>query len=346
MRRYNETRDSSGELLRMVIPMMSAHRAGLHPASYAAWYEYAAGINQPLKEAIDQLLASNQTLDDPIIYQLHDRFIAGEAENGTEKLRHELQRMITEISGHAANAGEQAKAYTQSLDRFSEVLRPDAKPAQLQDAVNSMLEDTGEMRSKAGALQDQLEQNAREIENLRSELQRARSEALTDPLTGIANRRGLEQAVADIEAAGADGLSGCSLLALDIDHFKKCNDTYGHLFGDKVIRTVAQILQGNVKGRDLPARIGGEEFVALLPDTPLKGACVLAERIRTTIAAGRIRRNNGELIGNITLSIGVAHYQAGESLKAFLERADQALYAAKNSGRNRVSIYGNIPEPA
>lgn len=107
-----------------------------------------------------------------------------------------------------------------------------------------------------------------------------------------------------------------------------------------MIRTVAQILQGNVKGRDLPARIGGEEFVALLPDTPLQGACVLAERIRTTIAAGRVRRNNGELIGNITLSIGVAHHQAGETLKAFLERADQALYAAKNSGRNRVSVYG------
>lgn len=104
MRRYNETRDSSGELLRMVIPMMSAHQAGLHPVSYAAWYEYAAGINQPLKDAIDLLLASNQSLDDPIIYQLHDRFIAGENENGTEKLRHELQRMISEISGHAPTA--------------------------------------------------------------------------------------------------------------------------------------------------------------------------------------------------------------------------------------------------
>ncbi|MGE0558560.1 MAG: GGDEF domain-containing protein [Burkholderiales bacterium] len=346
MRRYNESRENSGELLRMIIPMMSAHKAGLHPVSYAAWYEYAAGINPPLKEAIDRMLTAKQTLDDEAVYQLHERFIAGTSDTGTEKLRHELQRLISEISGQAATTGEQARAYTLSLDRFSQVLRPDAKPAQLRDAVNSMIEDTGEMRSKAGALQERLEQNAREIESLRSELQRVRSEAMTDPLTGIANRRGLEQAVADIRASGSGGLAGCSLLALDIDHFKKCNDSYGHLFGDKVIRTVAQILQANVKGRDLPARIGGEEFVVLLPATPLDGACVLAERIRSTIAAGRIRRNNGELIGNITLSIGVAHYRNDETLKDFLERADQALYDAKNGGRNRVSIFSAVTATA
>jgi diguanylate cyclase len=338
VRRYNESRESSSELLRMVIPMMSAHKAGMHPVSYATWYEYAAGINQPLKKAIDLLLTSSQSIDDTAVYQIHDRYIAGESEAGTEKLRLELTRMISEISDHAGNAGEQTKAYTISLDRFSEVLHPETKPAQLQDAVSWMRKDTGGMRLMADALQQKLEQNALEIETLRRELQYARSEALNDPLTGIANRRGLEKAVADIEAAGAAGLSGCSLLALDIDHFKKCNDTYGHLFGDKVIHAVARILKGNVKGRDLPARIGGEEFVILLPDTPLQGACILAEHIRSTIATGQIRRNNGELVGNITLSIGVTHYRAGETLKAFLERADQALYAAKNSGRNRVSV--------
>jgi len=338
MRRYEESRECSSELLRMVIPLMSAHKAGMHPVSYATWYEYAAGINPPLKKAIDLLLESRQPIDDTAVYRIHDRHIAGESEASTEKLREELTRMISEMSDHAANAGEQTRAYTTSLDRFSELLRPDAKPAQLQDAVTWMREDTGDMRSMAGALQQQLDQNAHEIETLRRELQYARSEAMTDPLTGIANRRGLEKAVADIAAAGENGLSGCSLLALDIDHFKKCNDSYGHLFGDKVIRAVARILKGNVKGRDVPARIGGEEFAVLLPETPLQGACVLAEHIRSTIATGRIRRNNGELVGNITLSIGVAHHRAGESLDTFLERADQALYAAKHGGRNRISV--------
>jgi diguanylate cyclase len=125
---------------------------------------------------------------------------------------------------------------------------------------------------------------------------------------------------------------------LDIDHFKKCNDTYGHLFGDKVIRRVAQVITKNVKGQDLPARIGGEEFAILLPDTPVAGALALAERIRMAVERGRIKRGDGaEAVGNITISLGVAEYAPGETLEAFILRADQALYASKAGGRNRVT---------
>ena len=117
------------------------------------------------------------------------------------------------------------------------------------------------------------------------------------------------------------------------------HDTYGHVFGDQVLRVVAQVLGANVKGQDTAARIGGEEFAILLPATPLAGAQVLAGRIRATIAASSIRRQGKhEVIERVTASFGVAHLKPGESAVALVERADAALYAAKAAGRNRVTV--------
>ncbi len=123
----------------------------------------------------------------------------------------------------------------------------------------------------------------------------------------------------------------------DIDFFKKINDTYGHLLGDKVIRAVAQVIHANVKGRDIAARVGGEEFAVLLPETTVTGAKALAEQIRTAVARGRIHRGDrDEQIGGVTLSIGVAMAEPEEALEALIGRADAALYEAKRTGRNRV----------
>jgi len=135
------------------------------------------------------------------------------------------------------------------------------------------------------------------------------------------------------------GLAGAALVLADIDHFKTVNDTHGHLIGDKVIRAVAHVLSTNIKGRDIAVRIGGEEFALLLPETSLSGAASLAEKLRELVAQGRIRRNDGEeQVGHVTLSLGVAAAEDGDSLEALIERTDAALYAAKRGGRNRVTV--------
>ena len=169
-------------------------------------------------------------------------------------------------------------------------------------------------------------------------LRRAQSEALLDSLTGLKNRRGLERAVEDLLREPA-GLVGSALLLADIDHFKVVNDTYGHVLGDKVIRAVAHVLRSTLKGRDVAARLGGEEFAVLLPQTSLSGAAVVAEQIRGTVAQGRILRPDGtESIGQVTLSVGVALARPGDTLEMLLERADTAMYTAKRAGRNRISV--------
>ena len=122
------------------------------------------------------------------------------------------------------------------------------------------------------------------------------------------------------------------------------NDTYGHVLGDKVIRAVAHVLRSSIKGRDVAARLGGEEFAVLLPQTSLLGAAALAEQIRRTVEQGRICRPDGdESIGQVTLSVGVAAAKPGDTLEALLERADAAMYTAKRAGRNRVSVAGEQP---
>jgi diguanylate cyclase len=129
------------------------------------------------------------------------------------------------------------------------------------------------------------------------------------------------------------------VLMIDIDHFKKINDTYGHLVGDKVIRFVADTLKKQVKGKDTVARFGGEEYVILLPETTLSGALSVAENIRSAIEKTRIKRlETDEAISQVMVSIGVARYLPGESTDQLLDRADAALYTSKSKGRNRITI--------
>ena len=182
------------------------------------------------------------------------------------------------------------------------------------------------------------EAKSREITLLQEELEQERKRASTDPLTGLANRRAFTEALTHAsQTTGAPG--ELTLLMADIDHFKRINDTHGHLIGDRVIRFLAQVLQQNTKGKDLAARYGGEEFIVMLTNTGLRGAEVVAEAIRAAVADAKlVRSDNKQPLGQITVSLGVASYHPGEDPLETINRADQALYKSKQSGRNRVAV--------
>ena len=168
--------------------------------------------------------------------------------------------------------------------------------------------------------------------------QRLMDEALKDPLTQLYNRRGLEQRMEALmhRPGGAPSLQ--TWVMLDIDFFKLVNDTYGHDGGDAVLRSVAAALQSTAREGDILARIGGEEFVLLLPDAKADAAVQLAERLRASVAALVVEIGGREV--RVTVSLGVAEQPPGESWVASLERADSALYRAKQTGRNRVVVSG------
>lgn len=202
-----------------------------------------------------------------------------------------------------------------------------------------MPHDMREMRGAIVALRAQLEQSSREAQCLKEEVMRAREEALVDTLRGLTNRPGFELALMTCANQAQPGVPGPCSMMVDIDRFKRINDTYGHLSGDKVLRGIGHALESDVKGKYTAARYGGEEFSVLLPETPLSGAAGLAETLRTVIANGRVKRlDSDEKTGNITVSIGVTTYRVGELVTEFVGRADQALYASKAQGRNRVSV--------
>nr|WP_255714570.1 GGDEF domain-containing protein [Pelagibacterium xiamenense] len=168
---------------------------------------------------------------------------------------------------------------------------------------------------------------------------------MLDPLTKIPNRKCFdEQLDLELESATRDEKQLC-LLLLDIDRFKAFNDTYGHLTGDQVLRLVAQVLKANLKGRDMPSRFGGEEFVAILPETELNGAITIANMIRSAVQAKELlKRSTNEKLGRITLSVGVAQWRRGEKAAQLIERADKCLYAAKSGGRNQVVSERELPD--
>ena len=186
-------------------------------------------------------------------------------------------------------------------------------------------------------LEDKLEKSAGQVKNLQETLDNARKEALTDGLTGIANRKCFDEEIENkINDAHNEDHKLC-LLVIDIDYFKKFNDNYGHQVGDQVLKLVANTLVNGIKGRDLAARYGGEEFAILLPETPLNAAGKVADGLRIRIANKEIiNRATDTNMGQITISVGVAEYQPGEPIEEWIERADKALYKAKDQGRNQV----------
>lgn len=338
--RYLENKERSTEILRLALPLMARQLAAFHPLSYALWYEHCAGMNPDLSKVLDGRLTSNSALSEADVWRLYAQHIAARDMESFERLQLQLRNLLEDTAQSAAAASVQATEFGQSLQTHAKVLATPLDPEKVREVVADMLQDTQKMQAVTTDLSTKLQASTKEVNTLTESLRRAQSEALLDSLTGLKNRRGLERAVEDL-LRDPPGLLGTALLLADIDHFKVVNDTYGHVLGDKVIRAVAHVLRSSIKGRDVAARLGGEEFAVLLPQTTIKGAAAVAEQIRGTVAQGRICRPDGnESIGQVTLSVGVAVAMPGDTLEALLERADAAMYTAKRAGRNQISLAG------
>jgi diguanylate cyclase len=338
--KYSQDKHESGEILRLCIQKMAGHLAAFTPLNYAVWYEHLAGVNPELSAALNKLLDSGQKLDNAAIDKLHLQFISNTEQKAEQAFREGMKQLLGRIASYAEQADQQASEFGDNLQSYNNALRPDIELSQLEALIGNMSQDTGKIRGSMQTLQSQLEASQQEVEKLNQELRSARGQALNDPLTGINNRRGFEARFREIIDTPGAIEKGLCLLMLDIDHFKKVNDTFGHLFGDKVIQAAAAMLKSKVKGQDVVARLGGEEFAVLLPETNVTGAFVVAEQIRQGFEKSKIRRQDAqEPIGGITISIGIASFSG--DLTTMLDQADQALYHSKQNGRNRSSVFGS-----
>jgi diguanylate cyclase len=310
------------------------------PPSFALWYAYAAAQNPRINQQINDLLAGNAELSVAAIDRICEEHLSPLSFlPRLEKVGDDLATEVDHIVDLVEAATGSAAAYRADLTHADRELgRPVDRDA-IRKIVQTLVQSTSEMEYRNSTLETALKVSKQVIEDLKKDVDRIRGESLRDPLTSLSNRSHFEQTLAQSIAtlSGAAEQTSFSMLLIDIDHFKKFNDTHGHQIGDDVLRLIAQGLKESVNGRALAARYGGEEFAVLLPDSDLDGAKVVAEDIRTAISRKVLRkRSTGETLGRVTVSIGAAEYQRPEDLDEFVHRVDRLLYAAKQTGRNVV----------
>ena len=325
------------------LELLERHRLQPTPEAYRVWFSYLSDTNPDLTQEIRHLLDRGEPIDDARSNELFERFF------GTLKEERQLQRtglrlgeLATQLIREVGGISEGTARYGSVLSQARQDVAGSASAQEVERLLNSIIGETSRMQEHVQRVETLLVESTGRIEDMRRDLQVAWREARTDSLTALANRKHFDLAVRTAAAQALEQETPVCLMMADVDHFKAFNDSHGHLMGDHVLRLVASIIRSNIKGKDLAARYGGEEFAVILPATQLQDAAILAKQLCHSIATRQIQlKQSRQTLGRVTVSLGVAEYRAGEPVDSWIDRADEALYEAKRSGRNRV-----VTEPA
>jgi len=338
-----ESTEESKNYVRLALPLMSKHNIPITPINYTVYYNYVSGENSELSKAVDTIIEKELTIDDEKIKNLYSQFCTGKEEAGLRNLRNDLQQILTTILGEITGFTGQTEKFESLVTNSVAKLSDDASAQQIKDVVNRIIVETKKIGGFGNTIQHKLKETTDELEAIKKEFEKAKNEALVDFLTGIPNRKAFDKKLAVCIDETISNNEDLCLLVIDIDYFKRFNDNFGHIIGDEVLKIVARNVKDIVRGRDFFARFGGEEFVVILPQTPLSGAKTVAENIRNFFDRTKLKLvSTSKDLGKVTVSIGAAIYRYGEPIKEFIDRSDQALYFAKNTGRNRVASESDV----
>lgn len=273
----------------------------------------------------------------------HTRRQQGRLREERERARDALKLLIGQMLAELSELGTQTGRFHESVGRYADVIEQADSLESLAGAVREMVEESRSVQSLVQQAQARLESEhskadelTRRVGELESELQRLSQEVSTDQLTQIANRRGLIAAF-DMERGRVEREGGVlSVGLLDIDNFKRLNDELGHSAGDVALKSLAAVVSQTLRPTDMVARYGGEEFVVLLPNTPVEEGQQILTRLQRSLSGGLFMHEQKQVF--VTFSAGVTAYRLEERIEDALERADQALYEAKRTGKNRTCI--------
>lgn len=309
------------------------------PIAFEVWYVYFSGQSPEIKRAIDVLIDNNYQITADRCSELFQRYLSQDRdEEIVVRTGNEINETIRTVTGAVKNVRNATTNYTGKLGTISARIDAAGDNVTLKSIMADIITDTETMMIQNEHLEQELDKSSAVMEELQRNLESVKREAMTDGLTGLANRKAFDSEIMRVRAQCADDNKTFSLLMMDIDHFKGFNDNFGHQIGDQVLRLVAQTLTDGVKGRDIAARYGGEEFAILLPDTSLKSALIVGDALRKAVETKEvINRSTGEKLSKITISAGAAEYHGNEDLETLIDRADSALYTAKHNGRNQVA---------
>ena len=315
---------------------MSQQRVPPTPNNFHTWFKYTLGTSSDLKRAIDILVGNKRKFDAATNHALFTTYVGADTADDTDvnNVSQQLHSVMASAKRFLTVAIADNRSQIRAIGDVADRSEAGVDPKLL---VENLMNELAKAATRAAKLEASFVESTRELDTIRDSLNKSEERAKTDTLTGLPNRRALDEFFRSVQIAAMEKGEPLSVLLIDIDHFKTFNDNFGHGVGDQVLRLMANVLRERVRENDLPARYGGEELIAVLPGADLATCEAVAERIRSSISECRItRRSTGEILPSITVSIGVGQFQLGESMADLIERCDRALYLAKRTGRNRV----------
>lgn len=322
--------------LKQTVPLLVKHKISAVPTNYALWYTYVSNGSPQLNEQLDAVIESKLPMSELKAKDLYRNYVSDTEEVTAWDLRQSLEGMMIELSqtlkDTKSDTQEYKKVMDTCIDDLSKVEKEGWSVEEVLGLVRNMVKESQNIRQSTISFNGALAKAEKEISRLKSQLHASQQEAMYDALTGLCNRRYF-----DSEISSKLVMDKLSLCIIDIDHFKKINDNYGHQMGDLVLKAVAKKLQSCCRDNAQVFRYGGEEFAVIMPDFDIKRARQMADVMRRSIEKIAVKdRRSGEALGDITVSAGVAQLTQKESQNALIERADKLLYEAKRLGRNRV----------
>lgn len=335
---YHEDSNEAAEYLRMVLPLISRHKTPATPINYSIWYEYVSGCNQRLKEAVDKELDNKAVINDNVSEKLYKEYVMNGMMSRFDSVGSGLNSIVNQTLGDVEKTSEKAVEFAGHFTEHSDNLANSSDLDSVKSVVNGIVADAQQLAEVSTALKDQLKQTTQEVHQLKSELESMKEVAKTDGLTGLLNRRAFD-AEMDRVVEEEKGRQDICLLLFDLDHFKRINDDFGHLIGDKVLRYTSSLIKQVSKDEHIAARYGGEELAIIVKGLQQNQALELADEVREALAKSKLKRkDSGEPLGQVTVSVGAAILQAADTVESLIDRADTALYRAKEGGRNKICI--------
>lgn len=329
---FREDSQTAAELLRQAIPLMVKRKIPTNPCNFALWYAYAADRDKTLKQALDDHFPKEGNYEPEKSEELFFNHFVKSYMPAHEGAQDAMVSLLTNLFGSVQKTADGTRDYGSALQKGLEKVKNETDPKEMEKTLASLLEETEAVDHLTQQFSSELNSAKEEIESLKKQLKDTEQSAFVDSLTKIGNRRSFDSALAGVLS---DPDAKPCLLLVDLDHFKKCNDTYGHLTGDRILAGVGQLLD-TLKAENIHvARYGGEEFAVIIKQGTLEEAVELGESVRSKLAKIRIKQQD-QCVDNITASIGVAQRTPGESGESLIQRADQALYSAKQNGRDQV----------
>lgn len=335
---YDHDHDLAKNVATEALARMQADNITPDPNNFEVWYAYYSNSQPELKKAMDALMKT-RPITNMDCRNLYDQFLSDQKRHQVyARASDQIHATLDDVSNLMKNVKDTTREYTTTLTGATQRIAAVKTPEEMTVVVKDVMADTNKLLEQNKKLEEQLEKSTGAMNELKKDMERVRQEAMTDGLTGLANRKAFNEQINNLLKENAETGKSFTLLLLDIDHFKSFNDNFGHQVGDQVLRLVSRTLTDGIKGKDMATRYGGEEFTILLPDTNLDAGIAVADSLRKALANKEIvNRSNGELLGRITMSVGVAQYYTGEKQEDLIERADAALYTAKHNGRNQVA---------